>query len=458
MSFRSRFKLERNSELVLPLRVAFIVTLSVLAVAGAAIVSLSPAAIAAERQEFEQRLKTVEMQVRKTEKDIAQLKQEYSALNTEKKSIEESLKRNQSEEKKITASLADYSRKKEILQRDYESALDVAKRKEARVRSRLRALYVTSVYSSYGEILFRSGGDEVERLAVYAKKLKKHDDALFAGLNKSIERLIASRLELENAEASESKARDELKAKRTELELGLSRSKTVVDEISSKRKAAERALLRLREEAAHLESLLEQLMKLETEQSIPPGEEVDGKKNAGIAMSGVPSVENPTVSVPAIATPAIHSKAVGRSADAPPVTLIGLFGKGVTLRAPVSARIVQPFGRGKGSSFSELVSSKGVDCAAPEGASVEALANGRVAFVGQMPGFGTVVILDHGQRHYSMYGRLGASSVAKGELVPARASLGTAGAINEKGRNFYLEVRKDGSPVNPEGVVKGFNR
>lgn len=435
---------------------------------------LSATGYCAERDEFEQRLKSVEAQVRRTEKDISNLKQEYAALNSEKKGLEESLKKNLADEKRITSTLADLSRKKGILQRDFDDAVLGVKRKEARVKARLRALYITAAHSSFGELLFRSGGDEVERLALYAKKLKKHDEGLFAALHRSIEQLTASRSELEAAEGAEAKGREDLKKKRSQLEEGISRSKVVGEEIVTKRKAAERALLRLREEAAHLESLLEQLMRLETEVTPEDTGEATEKSRSSIEdviptpiskQEKVPPAIpiSPTVTL-TIETPPIATVAAGKVAlsektrEVQPITLKGLFGKGVQLSAPTSATIVQPFGKGKGSSFSELVSSKGVDCKALEGAQVEALANGKVAFVGQMPGFGTVVILDHGQRHYSMYGRLGSSGVVKGELIAARSSIGTTSSVNEKGRNFYLEVRKDGAPVNPETFVRGFTR
>jgi septal ring factor EnvC (AmiA/AmiB activator) len=75
-----------------------------------------------------------------------------------------------------------------------------------------------------------------------------------------------------------------------------------------------------------------------------------------------------------------------------------------------------------------------------------------------MPAYETVVVVDHGARSYSLYGRLGSAVVKKGDVVERDAVLGTTAELDKKGRNFYFEVRRNGSPVDPETVLKRVSR
>ncbi len=445
-------------------RCRFLIVATTLLVAS----SLGALGTAEERDEFSQRLLLVSTQVDKTEKEISNLKTEYTALVSERKQLEGTLKKNREEEKRLIESLRVLVQKKAQLKRNFDASQQELARREAKVRARVRALYVSSVYHSFGDVLFHTRGDEVERIAVYAKALKNHDEALFKDLRISVDKATKAEQELDTTERSERDAQELLLAKKSELESAIQRTKTVGEEVVKKKKSAERALLRLREEADHLESLLEQLTKSEEEgasnqetssEDASDREERAIKEREISTPGGTPA---PLATAVPTGTPALQVKTPSAATPgaSPPtneeeVTLLGLFGKGKSVQPPLLFRILQPFGKGKGTSFADIVTSKGVDGEAEVGARVEAMAAGRVAFVGPMPGFGTVVILDHGKRHYSLYGRLGESMVSKGMLVPARRVLGTTGQLSEKGRNFYLEVRKDGVAVDPAGIVKG---
>lgn len=75
---------------------------------------------------------------------------------------------------------------------------------------------------------------------------------------------------------------------------------------------------------------------------------------------------------------------------------------------------------------------------------IRATAAGRVVFGGDVPGVGLVVIVDHGRRTHSVYGRIEAVGVEPGDYVDAGQALGEAEA-----GVFYFEVRRQGRPVDP---------
>jgi septal ring factor EnvC (AmiA/AmiB activator) len=68
------------------------------------------------------------------------------------------------------------------------------------------------------------------------------------------------------------------------------------------------------------------------------------------------------------------------------------------------------------------------------------------------------VIVDHGARSYSLYGRLGSALVKKEQVIGSDEVLGTTSIADKRGRNFYFEVRRSGKPVDPEGVLARLSR
>src|SRR5262249_8620169 len=56
----------------------------------------------------------------------------------------------------------------------------------------------------------------------------------------------------------------------------------------------------------------------------------------------------------------------------------------------------------KKNEIDQLVASKGYDFAAPAGSEVHSVEKGRVMFVGRMPVYGNIIIIDHGLRFYTL--------------------------------------------------------
>jgi len=90
---------------------------------------------------------------------------------------------------------------------------------------------------------------------------------------------------------------------------------------------------------------------------------------------------------------------------------------------PVDGRVVMGFGASRGASG---VEQNGVEVSAIEGASVRAVHGGTVAYADTFTGYGYLVIIDHGENAFSLYGYLGSVSVQKGDGVETHAVLGAA--------------------------------
>lgn len=93
---------------------------------------------------------------------------------------------------------------------------------------------------------------------------------------------------------------------------------------------------------------------------------------------------------------------------------------------------------------------KGVFIRAAEGEQVRAVAAGRVVYAEWMRGFGNLVIVDHGEDYFSVYGNNEALLKQTGDAVAAGESLATVGASggNEE-TGLYFELRHLGKAFDP---------
>lgn len=121
---------------------------------------------------------------------------------------------------------------------------------------------------------------------------------------------------------------------------------------------------------------------------------------------------------------------------------------------PVEGEMVRKFGKYRVAGFTDEIFHKGVSFLTSEDAPVRVLEDGVVKFVGEMPGYGLVVIVHHGERDYSLYGKIGVATVSEGDVVKRGATMGRSLGTKAKGGNFYFEVRRAGKALNPETVVK----
>jgi septal ring factor EnvC (AmiA/AmiB activator) len=93
---------------------------------------------------------------------------------------------------------------------------------------------------------------------------------------------------------------------------------------------------------------------------------------------------------------------------------------------------------------------KGVAWEAPVGTPVYAVAPGRVRYAGRFRGYGNVVILDHGDDHFTVSAHLDRIDVAMGDAVAAGAAIGAVGETGSlEGPRLYFEIRRGGEALDP---------
>lgn len=116
---------------------------------------------------------------------------------------------------------------------------------------------------------------------------------------------------------------------------------------------------------------------------------------------------------------------------------------------PARGALARAFGRQPASRFGTTAVRNGIELAAVEGQPVRAVHEGIVAYADQFTGYGNLVIIEHGDRAYSLYGYLNSLRVGRGDRVEAQAELGVSGRNPAGAPALYFELRVDGTAVDP---------
>lgn len=119
------------------------------------------------------------------------------------------------------------------------------------------------------------------------------------------------------------------------------------------------------------------------------------------------------------------------------------------LEWPVRGRVVTRFGPSREGRFGTSIVRNGIEIAADEGSRVRAVHGGRVAYAAPFAGFGTLVIVDHGNQSFTLYGHLREALVERDTRVARGGAVGLVGLAPAGSAALYFEVRVDGRPVDP---------
>ena len=116
---------------------------------------------------------------------------------------------------------------------------------------------------------------------------------------------------------------------------------------------------------------------------------------------------------------------------------------------PAQGIVTGRFGRQTNSRFGTTIARSGIEISMAEGQPVRVVHEGTIAYADQFTGYGNLVIVDHGDSNYSLYGYLSSIEAARGTHVDAQAQLGTSGRDPSGNPSLYFELRIDAKPVDP---------
>jgi septal ring factor EnvC (AmiA/AmiB activator) len=387
-------------------------------------------AYAEDDQELAAKLKQIRSEVESAESEIARMKEEFTALLAKRTQLEESVRRIKAEDKAIQNKVLELKERAVVLTAEVAASEKRALEQQRKIQARLKAMYINTSVSVSPVMAGRAARGDLERLSLYARKVRDFDSRLFKDASDAVAALMRNRSDLDESLIAEEKLREQLKKKRKDAETESAKLKSVTEQLVAKQKAAHDSLALLQGEAKKVEEMIASLTSGSDDEVDEEAPEEEPRDASG-------EVE-PKPEAPVIQKTVMHPS---------------LFDAGSKPTAPVRGEVLQNFGRSKLTNFADMVRSKGIEFSTPPGSEVHVVLGGKVVFAGVMPGYDQVVVVEHGGRSYSLYGRLGTVTVTTGDLVTRDQAIATTSNPDAKGRNFYFEVRKNGAPVNPETVL-----
>lgn len=110
---------------------------------------------------------------------------------------------------------------------------------------------------------------------------------------------------------------------------------------------------------------------------------------------------------------------------------------------PVDGTVITGFGIQVDPKYGTKTKNPGVDISCHTGSPVKAVWQGTVSYADVFMGQGQMVILEHGGRYYTVYGRLSELKVSAGQKIGSGEILGLSSEV------LHFEIRIGGKAVDP---------
>ncbi len=121
------------------------------------------------------------------------------------------------------------------------------------------------------------------------------------------------------------------------------------------------------------------------------------------------------------------------------------------LRKPVEGELVKGYGIVQDEDYRFKLGHKGWFIRAAKSEPVRGVFRGRVAFAGEVPGYGKAAIVDHGDHYYTFYSHLTGLYVRVDDRIEEGQTIGLAGGSSPWfGPGTYFEIRHFSDAIDPQ--------
>ncbi|MDR1474350.1 MAG: peptidoglycan DD-metalloendopeptidase family protein [Endomicrobium sp.] len=114
---------------------------------------------------------------------------------------------------------------------------------------------------------------------------------------------------------------------------------------------------------------------------------------------------------------------------------------------PVEGKVISNFGKIKHPELDTYILNNGIKINASNYAKIKSIDSGKVVFTGTFRSYGQVIIIDHRNSTFSVYGLLNKTYVKEGQKVSKEAVIADIGS--GKDAVLYFEIRQNNIPDNP---------
>jgi septal ring factor EnvC (AmiA/AmiB activator) len=132
------------------------------------------------------------------------------------------------------------------------------------------------------------------------------------------------------------------------------------------------------------------------------------------------------------------------------ISIIPLYEKKGRLPWPIMGKIVSRFGKQRHPRFNTVTINNGIEIAPKSDTIVRSIHPGFVVFADYFPGYGNLLIIDHGLSYVSLYGHCSKFLCQKGDIIQAGGYIAEVGDISSlEGVTLYFEIRFKRDALNP---------
>jgi len=348
----------------------------------------------------QQELGAVRQQIETTLRDLRSKQAQAGDLSSDLEKLEDALNRLRALIRRSDRELARLDRQLADTQSSYEQLLRQQDETELQLKTRLVALYKVG-QNGVARSLFSTAGTPLELAEKYAflSRIARHDRSLMAEYRRQGVVAAEKLAELQFLREQQTAQREQQRAERAALDAAGAAKKDVLAKVRAEEQRLAKELSDLRAKAARLAELVKRLESAKT--------------------------------------PSYTGKAGSFSAQ-----------KG-RLPWPVSGRVRLGFGPNRHPELGTKIESNGLEIEAVPQSEVKALWSGRVLYAGPLKGFGNLIVIDHGEKYYSLYGHVANFTRKVGDDVKPQELIAFSG---HDGRDaVYFELRHRGAPVDPAG-------
>ncbi|MCD4700901.1 MAG: peptidoglycan DD-metalloendopeptidase family protein [Candidatus Aegiribacteria sp.] len=121
---------------------------------------------------------------------------------------------------------------------------------------------------------------------------------------------------------------------------------------------------------------------------------------------------------------------------------------------PADGQVVRGFGIETHQRYGTQTISDGITVVTPPSQGVCASASGVVLWAGEFLSMGQMVVVDHQDGYFTIYGYLGQLMVSPDDEISVGFQLGRTGSVPGGQPGYYFEIRRGGEPVNPVEYLK----
>jgi len=364
-------------------------------------------------EDFEQRIKEENERLKKIEEQMKNVKKEIDQLQKEEKGYLEALH-------KIEKLLSDTEKELNSVEKDIElvrkelkqledelTRSNIQLKEKAKIlEGRLREIYKHSRINYFAILLSSKDFSEFLSYYQYIKALLAQDKEIIDSMSLHIQGIQEKKLSLENRQEILNLLQKEVEKEKENIQSSLKAKKSIIDKINSQKTAYLKSLEELEQSSQEIKGLIEEIYRKQKEESAQQKEKQD---------SG----------------PVLTPK------------------KGI-FALPVQGKVISKFGRQMNTDFNTFTFNSGIDISAPLGEVVRAAGTGEVIYIGNIKGYGQIIIIDHGGRTTTLYAHLSKILVKVGDQVKKSAIIGQVGdSGGVPSPRLHFEVRVEGKPTDP---------